>query len=654
MRLLPELRLRTSVVLLQFSTIIITLAVVGSALLAYVITEFSRENLQYAGRASETMATRVETFLADLTREVILIGEYYESNPGNNIRPFLQTALQSRYSAIFIVGSDSRLKLATLAGANVERENELEGVDLSAYPLLKAARAASGPTWSDKHISAITGAVTVGLAIPLDGEEAMIVEVPLDTIVAVGNVFRDKGHLDYWIIDSKGEVVADTSGTTSQLMNLANLEIVQAGFAGVEQPEQMTLRGKLYNVSASYSDKLGWLFVGRVPAGLANPDLREIIYTVLAFALGTAVFGLLLAPFWVRRISKPVGRVTELARQIAAGKRPTHWPHGGIEELNTLSDHLKAMSDAISKREEELRDLNEGLEARVADRTEELTKANEDLRKAVVEIEQARDELLQSEKVAALGRMVAGISHELNTPLGNGRMAVSTLAARLETFQERLANGARQQDLDKFLETVAMSVEIAENNLIRASDLVRSFKEISADRTASRRRKVVLKELLDEVALTLTPLLKKSPATLEIDAPTTIWVDSYPGELGQIVSNLVENATIHAFKERDSGKITIKVEQPADDTVTILVKDDGNGMTPEVVRKAFDPFFTTALGQGGTGLGLYIVHKTVGTVLGGTIALKSKSGQGTAFTIRIPVVAPASDTNSFGEILKVG
>lgn len=654
MRLLPELRLRTSVVLLQFSTIIITLAVVGSALLAYVITEFSRENLQYAGRASETMATRVETFLADLTREVILIGEYYESNPGNNIRPFLQTALQSRYSAIFIVGSDSRLKLATLAGANVERENELEGVDLSAYPLLKAARAASGPTWSDKHISAITGAVTVGLAIPLDGEEAMIVEVPLDTIVAVGNVFRDKGHLDYWIIDSKGEVVADTSGTTSQLMNLSNLEIVQAGFAGVEQPEQMTLRGKLYNVSASYSDKLGWLFVGRVPAGLANPDLREIIYTVLTFALGTAVFGLLLAPFWVRRISKPVGRVTELARQIAAGKRPTRWPHGGIEELNTLSDHLKAMSDAISKREEELRDLNEGLEARVADRTQELTKANEDLKKAVVEIEQARDELLQSEKVAALGRMVAGISHELNTPLGNGRMAVSTLGARLETFQERLANGARQQDLDKFLETVAMSVEIAENNLIRASDLVRSFKEISADRTASRRRKVVLKELLDEVALTLTPLLKKSPATLEIDAPTTIWVDSYPGELGQIVSNLVENATIHAFKERDSGKITIKVEQPADDTVTILVKDDGIGMPQEVVRKAFDPFFTTALGQGGTGLGLYIVHKTVGTVLGGTIALKSKSGQGTAFTIRIPVVAPASDTNSFGEILKVG
>lgn len=648
-----ELRLRTSVVLLQFSTIIITLAVVGTALLTYVINEFSRESLQYATRASETMAKRVEDFLESLTSDVVLIGKHYEANPAADISEFLETARKMRFSAIFIVGSDDILKVASLSSGNKAREGELSGVDLSSYPLLSVARAAERPTWSGKHISAITGDVTVGLAVPLSTGEAVIVEIPLSTIVAVGNVFREKGHLDYWMIDSKGEVVADTSGVRTQMMNLSNLEIVQAGFAGAEQPKLMNFRGQDYNISATYSDELGWLFVGRVPAGLANPDLRKVLYPVLAFALGTAVFGLLLAPFWARRITKPVSTVTELASQIAAGQRPVNWPHGAIHEFNTLIDDLKAMSDAISKREVELRDLNEGLETRVEERTRELIRINDDLKTAMVEIQQARDGLIQSEKTAALGRMVAGISHELNTPLGNGRMAVSTLAARLETFRERLSDPVDRKDLDKFLETVGMSVEIAENNLVRASNLVRSFKEVSADRTASRRRKVILKELLDEVTLTLTPTLKRSPVTLEVDIPSTIWVDSYPGELGQVITNLIENAIVHAFYGKDAGKIVITASQTTEDIVTINLSDDGNGMTPDVVRKAFDPFFTTALGKGGTGLGLYIVHRTVEAVLGGTVTLKSKINQGTIFKLEIPVLAPTMEAPRFGENMKV-
>jgi len=652
MKLFPDLRLRISVVLLQIGTIIVTLAVVGAALLAYVITEFSHDNLRYASRASETMATRVERFLEDLTSHVALIGRHYESQSDADIHAFLAAAREPHISAIFLVGGDSTLKVASLREGNSSRERELEGVDLSAYPLLRDARLAQKPTWSDKHLSAITGNVTVGLAIPLRGGDIVIAEVPLSAIVEVGNVFREKGHLDYWIIDSKGEVVADTSGSQTYLMNLSNLEIVRTGFSGKEQPEVMTFRGQEYHVAATFSNDLGWLFVGRVPAGLANPDLRKILYTVLAFALGTSVFGLLLAPLWAQRIVKPVSLVTELASQIAAGKSPETWPQGSIREFNALSDDLRAMSEAITKREVELRDLNEGLEARVEERTKELTRINNDLKSALSDVEHARDELIQSEKVAALGRMVAGISHELNTPLGNGRMAVSTLGHRLEGFRERLADPVDREDLGKFLEIVGMSVEIAESNLVRAGNLVRSFKEISADRTASRRRKVVLRELLDEVTLTLTPMLKRSPVKLDIDVPVTIWIDSYPGELGQVITNLVENATIHAFHGKEAGTIAITAEQTTDQTVTIRVSDDGIGMTSDVLRKAFDPFYTTALGSGGTGLGLYIVHRTVESVLGGTVTLKSKVGKGSAFDIHIPVVAPASDDNRTGMNLK--
>lgn len=654
MNVMPGLRLRTSVVLLQIGTIVVTLAVVGTMLLAYLAQDSARENERYAERASQTMAHRVESFLQDLTQHVRLIGKYYQTSPAANPKPFVTTAPGSHFDAVFLVGADARLKAASLLNRNAARERELIGIDLSAYPLLQAAIASKTPTWSDKHISAITGNVTVGLAVPLEGGEAVIAEVPLRSILEVGNIFREKGKLDYWIVDSKGEVVADTGSGQTQLMNVSRMEIVQTGFSGADQPKRMTFRNQKFHVAATYSQKLGWLFVGRVPAGFANPDLRGSLYIVLAFSLGAAVFAFLLTPLWVRQISRSVGAVTQLASDIAKGNKPKHWPRSSIRELNNLSVDLKAMSEAIAKREEELRILNEGLEARVEQRTIELTRINKDLKKALAEVQLARDELIQSEKVAALGRMVAGISHELNTPLGNGRMVVSTLASRLEGFRDRLTDPVDSNDLMKFLETVELSVEIAESNLVRAGNLVRSFKEISADRTASRRRKVVLKELFDEVSMTLTPMLKRSPVTLQVDVPGTIWIDSYPGELGQVITNLVENATIHAFRNKDAGTIAITAETTGDDKVTIHVSDDGCGMAPDVARRAFDPFFTTALGKGGTGLGLFIVHRTVQAVLGGSVTLTSKLGMGTAFKIQIPIAAPVASDQDIESGLKVG
>jgi signal transduction histidine kinase len=342
--------------------------------------------------------------------------------------------------------------------------------------------------------------------------------------------------------------------------------------------------------------------------------------------------------------------VADRAHQIARGGHPVTWPRGKTVEFNRLSEDLAVMADAIQRREDDLRRLNDELEDRVAQRTADLTRSNEDLSKALATVEQAKDELIQSEKLAALGRLVAGVAHELNTPLGNGRIAITTLADKLSRFERSLTEGLRRSELESFVQGVQTSTDIAERNLLRASRLIASFKQVAADRTASRRRKFQLIELIDEVVLTVSPSMKRQPVDVRVSVPEDIHLDSYPGELGQALTNLIENCVSHAFKGREQGCVEIAAALSEGGQVTITLRDDGVGMTPEVAHRAFDPFFTTSLGSGGTGLGLFIAHNAITNVLGGTVTLTSRPGEGTCFELRLPLVAPKEAAGAGGAV----
>ncbi|MDM7456837.1 MAG: PAS domain-containing sensor histidine kinase [Tepidimonas sp.] len=302
----------------------------------------------------------------------------------------------------------------------------------------------------------------------------------------------------------------------------------------------------------------------------------------------------------------------------------------------------------LKRLEEELRVLNASLEEKIHHRTRSLTEANERLQRALNELRLAQAQLVQADKLAALGSLVAGVAHELNTPIGNALMAVSTLRQSVTDFAQRLDSGVRRSDVARLLEQIDTAEDIAERNLHRASELLRSFKQVAVDQTSTQRRTFDLRELVAELALTLQPTLKRTPYRLDIDIPSGITLDSYPGPLGQVLTNLIQNAILHGFEGRDQG--TIGVKATADDTwVTLMVADDGRGMAVEVQARAFDPFFTTRLGHGGSGLGLHIVHNLVTGLLGGRIDLTSAAGHGTTFLIRCPRVAPqnpASDTQT--------
>ncbi|WP_087020195.1 ATP-binding protein [Thaumasiovibrio subtropicus] len=284
--------------------------------------------------------------------------------------------------------------------------------------------------------------------------------------------------------------------------------------------------------------------------------------------------------------------------------------------------------------------LNDELEMTVQLRTEALQDANAELSTTLNELKSTQNELIQSEKLSALGGMVAGISHELNTPLGNGLMAASTLQNMQEEFQTALKEGLRKSVLDRFLVDLETSSEIILRNLERASYLVASFKQVAVDRTSSQRRYFSLLDVVEEVLVTLKPSYKYRPITFKVEIADDVFLDSYPGEFGQVLTNLVQNALVHAFEEEQEGVITVHADIIDRFHVQLLVSDNGLGMSEEIQAKIFDPFFTTKMGSGGSGLGMHIIHNLVTGVIGGSIEVTSESGQGTTFALMLPTNAP--------------
>ena len=280
--------------------------------------------------------------------------------------------------------------------------------------------------------------------------------------------------------------------------------------------------------------------------------------------------------------------------------------------------------------------LNAELEARVELRTLELKGANADLSSALSTLQLAQRELVQSEKMAALGGLVAGVSHELNTPIGNALVVSSSMHDRVLEFQELvLRNELKRSTLERFMADSLEGSELVQRSLQRASELVHSFKQVAVDQSSERQRVFGLHEVVREIIATLKPNLKKLPWQLEIDIPADITMNSFPGSLGQVVINLVMNAALHAFTGRTQGVILVTGRQLDAETIQLTFADDGVGMTADIVGRIFDPFFTTRMGQGGSGLGLAIVHQMVTQVLLGKVSVESSPNEGSRFVLHL-------------------
>jgi signal transduction histidine kinase len=377
--------------------------------------------------------------------------------------------------------------------------------------------------------------------------------------------------------------------------------------------------------------------------------LTRFAWVLLAAMLATIVVAWVLS----RRLQGMVTRpVTELLTTTDAVRRSKDY---GLrarvladDELGQLTAAVNAMLEEVQAHdaaraevETEMRELNEQLEGKVRDRTQDLQASNLDLQEAIDILRRTQGQLVESEKMAALGGLVAGVAHEINTPLGICVTIASHLHDQLQQLRRAYDGGIRRRDLESFLVDSEQAIAIINTNLTRSADLVRSFKRVAVDQGSEERRRVMADDYINEVLTSLSPQLKRSRIAVEFDCAAGIELDTFPGVIAQIITNLAMNAALHAFDEHPEPRITLRCRSE-EGQFELVFADNGRGMGEDVRQRIFDPFFTTKRGAGGSGLGLHITYNQVTQQLGGVIRCESTPGVGTTFLIRFPQVSPGA------------
>lgn len=380
-------------------------------------------------------------------------------------------------------------------------------------------------------------------------------------------------------------------------------------------------------------DQVGKLYIER--------SLQDFVKTMWGYVLMVvlSVFTSLLMAFSLsgllqRAIARPILSLSSIADRVSqSGDYGVRVPPGNRDEIGQLIKNFNEMLAQIGLRDKALEQAKTELETRV----EETNQANRELQETLEKLRLTQEQLVQTEKMASLGGLVAGIAHEINTPIGVSVTAASTLQAKTQTMSEEYAsNTLTDSGLKRYVDLATQSTDILLTNLDRAAELIHSFKQVAVDQSSRECRSFAVKEYINEVLLSLRPKLKKTALKVDIECDEALRIKSYPGALAQIMTNLIMNSLIHAYDPGQSGTLTISVKQESD-TLHLRYSDDGKGMPPEHVEKVFDPFFTTKRGMGGSGLGMHILFNLVRQQLNGNVTLKSELGVGTTVDILIPI-----------------
>ena len=283
-----------------------------------------------------------------------------------------------------------------------------------------------------------------------------------------------------------------------------------------------------------------------------------------------------------------------------------------------------------------IRDISEKkeLELQLYQRNAELDKSNAVLESAIDNLKRTQDKLVESEKLASLGSLVAGVAHEINTPVGVGLVGITQFIEETQAIRKRYQSGELDEQLfEEYLNSASELSNIVHKNLDRTAHLIRGFKQIAVDQTSEEERAINLKEYIDEVLFSLSSVTRKADVNIDVDCASQLNVVTNPGLLSQVLTNLIVNSINHGFSERQSGRISIALMEKTDTQFILTYKDDGKGISKENLPKIFDPFFTTRRGEGGTGLGLNVTYNIVTTALNGTIECHSEEGRGVEFVI---------------------
>lgn len=391
--------------------------------------------------------------------------------------------------------------------------------------------------------------------------------------------------------------------------------------------------------------QLGWVYL-RASAESFNKLVGQSILLNMSVMFVMMLISFLLALRLQRIVTGPIEQLADFLQRTSRQRDySARAERSNIRELCVLSDAVNVMLTRIQEymqkqrqAEDQHRKLNASLEDMVNQRTLALKDANQELIQTLEKLHQFQRQIVQNEKMASLGDMVAGVAHEVNTPIGLGVTASTMMLDRLTVIERDFENKTlKASTMKKFLDESQENLNIIYRNLNRAAELISSFKQVAVDQSTETSRSFCFAQLVNEILLSLRPRLKKFQHNVNIECDPTLTVETKAGPINQVLINLIMNSIIHGFEGINDGQINICAELVTNNKLKIVYRDNGKGIPKDIRKRIFDPFVTTKRGQGGSGLGMHLVYNLVTQALNGSISLTSEEGQGVEFVIVFPV-----------------
>lgn len=407
----------------------------------------------------------------------------------------------------------------------------------------------------------------------------------------------------------------------------------------------VSVGSKNYALYYQYFEPWDWMVLIYMDEDLIyqpiNKSISQMLFIVFVLVILIGVFLYVLTS----RLTAPIDILMEGVNAISDGDYTKKVYTGTKDEFNDFAEVFNNMTtklqesfDSMNNLTDELRLINTRLESRVEERTRDLKETNDELELSIIQMRALQDDLVESKKIAALGSLVAGISHELNTPIGVGITTASYITAQIDSLLAMFHQGKlKKSDFETELEDIKHSSALILDNLENASSMVNSFKLLAVDQSREHKKEFELVHSIQGLIQNMNVLLRKGQHKISIDYEKSVEMYSYPGVISQVLTHFIMNSVEHGFQDINSGEIMIYIKQEMG-RVTIVYEDNGRGMDEGKVHRIFEPFYTSKLGKGSSGLGLNIVYNLVTGILKGKISAMSRADGGLRFTVIIPTV----------------
>lgn len=584
----------------------------------------------------EQVTRNIDLYLEQSTKVLDSVSRVAKNSDDRMLLMFMQSTWDAYeyFDAIYSLDKDSKIENM------IPYDSKYIGIDLSNLKHFEEENI-NKAVISNPFISLTTGEPTVYIIMKLRDTGYIVGELNLKKLQEeVVQGFEKYLEEEIFILDKSGTLLAHpNSDLVRQQVNQSNLEILK---------NNKKNKGSLiYNYegskvigSVNMSNLSGWKIVIQTKLMVVlKPYLISLIYILLLFALFWTFLMLSIRKSLKCNVIEPLKMLSEGTSILAKGD------FLGIEYINTIPstfEELASLTRDFSYMGNVLLNYNQELESKVNERTmelyamnEELTAMNIELNDTLENLQLAQTQLIESEKIAALGSLVAGVSHEINTPVGVAFTAASYLESINKDIIELIYNSKlTKKELMGYLDLVKETTEILNINLERAVKLIQSFKDIAVDRSSDNVKEICLKDYINMIIFSLKHEYKDKEILFKVDCDENLKIFTYPGEFSQVMTNLIMNSLTHAFKNKLRGSIIITVYNEFD-FIKIDFKDDGVGIPKEILSKIFNPFFTTNRSGGSTGLGLSVVYNILKSKLDGDIECISNLDVGTKFVFKI-------------------